>query len=256
MESSFATLKGTAMTPKSVGEILDKSFTVLGRVLPHLAIIFVLFAALDAASTASEYGVVKLLGTLSNLLECVVMLSYWFLIGAEWQGRPLSLGQALKKTNVSFILRVLALSLWIGILTALYSILLIIPGIVYFLNRYLALVCICFEEVTLTEALERGKFLMSQERWYSLNGAKMRYASLILVQLVLAIVLTGVIVLLDRAVAAYVSGPARSFIHFVASFVIYLLYQIVYLYGSIAVVGFYFDLRARYEALDLIQASE
>jgi len=258
MKSLPTASEDAAMMPRRVGEILDHGFTVLRSTLPRLAIVLVLFAAFDTAEVLfwTGGGAVKLLGILLNIAQWVVSLSYVFLLGAEWQGRPISLGQALNKTTFSFIVKSMTLSLRVGLMSALYGMLLLIPGIVYFLNRVLAFTCIYFEEVSVPEALDRSKFLMTQEKWYSLSGAKMRYGSLILVSIVLNLAISGMTALFLGAVDAYVGGPISGPLSYASLFVNHFLTQLLYLYAGIVGVGFYFDLRTRYEALDLIGSPE
>lgn len=258
MKSFLEISDGSAMPPKRLGEILDHGFTVLKRSLPPLAVVLVLFAAIDTAEPLFWSGDLpaKLLGILLNIIQWFVGLSFVFLLGAEWQGRPISLGQAMKKTTFSFVLKATALSIVVGIMTALCSILLVIPGIIYFLNRVLAFTCIYFEEVNVAEALSRSKFLMTQEKWYSLKGPKMRYLGLILVTIILSVVVGGGGALFMGAADAYISAPFSTPVIYATQFTGALLLHILSLYTWTVAVGFYFDLRARYEALDLMESPE
>jgi len=244
-----------AMMPRRVGEILDDGLTVLLRVLGRLAIVLVLILAADAATSVLWVGTraAEFFDIFLGVVEYLLKISYTFVIGAEWQGRSLSLNRAVKKITFPFILKVVILYLRVGLMTAAYSLLLVIPGIVYFINRVLAFTCIYFEEVSVDEALERSQFLMNQEKWYSLGSAKMRYSALILVVLPLNLVVTSVAIRFLDMVNGHAWEPFTLAIRFGAYFLTFLVLQIMFLYMDTVAVGFYFDLRTRYEALDLVE---
>lgn len=246
------------LMPRSIGEILDHGFTVARRVAAQLLPLFVLLAAVDAIpATWEENLALKGLHFISGLGGWLLSLAYIFIIGAEWRGKQMTLSQAFRKTSFSFIVKLTAFSVRVSLVTVFCSIFLIIPGLVYFINRVVAFGSIYFEGATTREALAKSKFLMSQESWYSLKGAKMRYTAVVVVTLVMSMVVQGVsflffgVVDLEKLPTAVVSP--LIFTVFVS---VGVLTHLIYLYSCVLGVGFYFDLRTRYEAMDLIETEE
>jgi hypothetical protein len=183
-------------------------------------------------------------------LEIIVTFLFQVLIvvmaAHAWNGQPATLMAAINEITLSKVCRVCLLALLVLVVSFLLLFLLIIPGLVYLINRFLAFYIVILEDTPVDKAIERSKFLMNQERWYSLNSPAMRISVLTLVTGGVSLAIGLVVELTEGTI-----GLTQGNIVYQLSIVIGgIVSNAAYTFAAIAIVGFYYDLRARYDHLE------
>jgi hypothetical protein len=157
--------------------------------------------------------------------------------------------EALKGLSVSRLWGLALLYVWLLAMTILGFLCLIIPGVHYSVTRLLAIPIYVIEEGSTRDALWRSRFLMTRGKWYSPASPMMRVSVVMFIILVVVSSLSigegardyfgwgaGV-----TGVGSLIIGTALS-----------LFTQILTSVSTVVYVTFYFELRARYEGLDLL----
>lgn len=257
------------LKPLRVGQILDRAFDLLPMLcrrlglwlliiaIPYFFCIMVTTATYSMTSQKKlHYSIIEYL--LAYLL--LLIISNQFAITCVREAALLWLGKApepwtLKKIiNPPLILSNFFLTFIISIVSALYSLLLIIPGLIYSLNRILSNEALILEDLSIGQALRRSKNLMTfhpELPWYSFSTPFMRAGALMTV-----LSLVGFVPNLLYG-AAYQLGVQQfgESIYSLPVLLIGICGQVLVLitlaYNLLAQVAFYIDLRVRQEGLDL-----
>ncbi|MBX7137429.1 MAG: hypothetical protein K1X83_05545 [Oligoflexia bacterium] len=239
------------LRPLRVVEILDRAFKVVKenlQALMTLALIPAVFTAASHVVGPDHIGLMMLFGILGAIAGLYINLLYLFILADGWHGSPSSISSARERTTFGLAVRWCLLSVWVAIIGGLLLLLLIIPGLIYLVNRTLAYTVLVLEGCSISEALSNSKMLMTGERWYKLSSPTMRLGGLWIILMV--IWLTGYVLIGALAVpfiseAGIVSGIAQGAQVFFQS--------VLSCFGIAALIGFYYDLRNRYEGHDLSQ---
>lgn len=129
---------------------------------------------------------------------------------------------------------------WLG---STVTVVLMLPALLYFINRSLATYVLLFEGADISVSLNESKKLMNIEAWYSLTGPIARL-SLIMILPVLVYFLASAYCMSGKGVDLLFSlfSLHRSFLEIsIASF----LYQLMSLLMINIMTGFYFDMKTR-----------
>ena len=262
------------LRPMRIGEILDRSMRLVKRIFPGMLPVFLvlsLLRVLGSSERMKEHPVALGIVGLTSLIVSIP-LSYvvTFIASDLWLNRACSVGGAFRRCRLRHYLRTFAVGLIIMVLpftlavtaaSLAFPLLGVIPGvlvsvialvvtIVFAVNRMLAYYIVLVEDASVGMSLRRSKFLMTQSPWYSLSGPAIRVSGLLLITTLVAIAIGA---LANGSLAAAVAGgslylePAKALLVFFGS----LLQSGVLLFSTSAIVGFYYDLRVRYEAFDL-----
>lgn len=264
--------------PLRVGEILDASFSMLPQAVNrHLVMPFIVIASISSSSSVALLYLAKKLPVSDDFslesfssvitligIQIIIGLSIWLinfyieimiaLISADlWERKPFKLKAILKSITPSVFIRALFLNMNILINTLLYSFLLIIPGVVYMVNRIPAFYILIFEKCSISDALKRSKTLMCHNPnhpWYSSHSATMRISGILTI-----VMIFGLIVSLIDPAQQLSSTAAKniSFSAFIFSIASHFLLLITIAYRNIAMVGFYKDLKNRIEGYDILE---
>lgn len=266
--------EGTAVViePMGIARLLDRSLRLLPQafrqVLLWYVILAILKSAVNFASLEHQIGkggdinasltVLVIVGTvLSALLEYFFYLAITFLVADAWLGREVELGKVVQHISLGRAFRIfyrwIGLSIWVGLVTILGLFLFIIPGLIYALNRIMSIYVVILEDSPVSEAIEKSKLLMSQEKWYSLHGAAMKVTCIAILSFVLSFFPGLMIGGAESLKAGFVVSPLLAlFLQFFGQLFVYF----VGVFNMICYVGLYYDLCARYEAADLISGIE
>lgn len=246
----------TVPQPMRIGEILDRSLQLLRKMLPEALYPLLIIAG---GNTLVQYGfnhansmdtvAVSFLALLAiAVVTWLFYMSCIFLASDFWQNRKTGIREAYSRVTIGLAVRSILLSLRIGAVTFLLLLLLIIPGIVYAVNRLLAYYIFFLEDTTIHESLQRSKFLMTQGKWYSLSSPLMRVSGLLLITMLISFAVGAVGEMSALHFGSTAGSAASLVVHFVSQF----LQGSLYLFNMLVMVGFYYDLRARYEGYGLI----
>lgn len=250
--------------PKSIGKILDGGFKFLPKLAKELLPLLLLVTALQTLQNSSN--TLGSLGLDASVLGIVILASYIIAIPFQiylyfaqillasnaWLEKDASLQAVKKRIKFSMLWRVIGLSLRVTVITLLGLLLLIIPGIVYAVNRVLSYYILIIEDCSIKEALDKSKFLMTQGKWYQLSSPVMRLTGLWLIIMMVSLIgglfVGGGAALGAMGFASIISLTALAIGVFVA--------VIAGLFNLLCFVGFYHDLCARYQGADLMSQIE
>lgn len=253
------------LEPMRVGEILDRSFKLLPRLAKPLIPIYLLLSLLSTASTYLNYGLQHEGGFASSLLLIPIGLFQWIIFyyfyvlvvfaGRDaWLNYEVTLQQARREVTFMRVLKVFALG-WIVMLASLvYALLLIIPGIVYFVNRVPAIYILLLENKKIFDSLRQSKRLMTHHpgiAWWSTKTPMMRVSAIMLITMILNF-LPGIISGANMFFNALEHGGVKmGWLDLAILFTSNILTLVCSTFGYLAMLGFYYDLRTRAEGLDL-----
>jgi hypothetical protein len=162
------------LKPLSFGEVLDGAFKIFRANLRSFLTIALVFSIpsllLSSVLRVVQHGTPGKLppgyALASLLVACIGILLWGTMIAAAVQviaGEPTSLGKAWARFRAVLGPAVKA-SFLVMLIGALWSLLLIIPGVIYFLRRSLYMPALLVEGGTATASLERSKTLVGKGR--------------------------------------------------------------------------------------------
>lgn len=256
MTSIAQTPSGKLPPPMRVGEILDRSFRL---VVPLTKSIFPALLFLASLHTFSLYMRADLnyfawlLGEIIGWLgDYYIGLLVTILAADVWLEREPAFPRAAQKLTIGLIFRSFVCSMQFAFMTAFFTFLFIIPGIIYACNRILAMTILLVENVQVPRAMKWSKRLMKRGRWYSFKSPAMRVTGVLLVNF-LAV---GFLVTLDsgRLAAEDVLG-VQTMSWVIVTTLSGVLARVGTAFSALSLVGFYYDLRSRYEGADLLEAA-
>lgn len=246
--------------PKSIGKILDGSFKFLPilakQLLPFILIVTVLQTLQNSRGMFPSEGIASIIVIAAYVIAIPLYFYLYFaqifLASNAWLGKEVSRQAIKKRIKFSMLWRLLLLSLRVFVITCLGLLLLIIPGIVYALNRILSYYILIIEDCSVKEALDKSKFLMTQGRWYQLNSPPMRITGLYFIVMLVSLI-AGIFVGGGAAMGALgFAGILSTIILAIGVFVS----NVAGIFNFLCMVGFYHDLCARYEGADLMSQIE
>ncbi len=252
--TSATPAQSAAVQPMRIGQLLDRALRLTPGVFQKFIILFVIQALCVAVSQMPAYEVNMAIRGVGSLVQMVLsfylMVAMPLLAARHWKGEKVSLSALRKDISFSLIFRVFGLLLRVGLVTGLLMILLVIPGIIYFVNRILAIYILIIEKTSISDSLKKSKKLMLGEKWYRSGSPWMRVTGLLLLIMVVSIFASvptiGATLLIAQGtdvIPLLLLGAL-----FLGSFI----QLFVQTFGSLAYVGFYNDLLARYEATDIL----
>ncbi|MCC6932178.1 MAG: hypothetical protein IT292_02850 [Deltaproteobacteria bacterium] len=171
-----------------------------------------------------------------------ISVAFFFLADDIWSGHNPNFAGAVQKATAGKCIAMIALGIRIAVISLLWMILIIIPGIIYAFNRTLSMIPLLVEDKTASEALAESKRLVTSGKWYQLSGGSMRLAGLLLICAVvyfLGLVIVVLIVPIDG-----INDPV-SVSDLFGFGVSYLYLYYMQIFGVVALVGIYRDLSAR-----------
>lgn len=245
--------RSEAIRPMTVGEIIDRSLRISPKMfkkyLPLFAIISI-FNSFTDTSLPKTYPFV-MIALFFIWIPFAIFLYYGIVIlsGEMWRGKDLTWREVKSRISFKLVLKVLSLTIRVSFIGGLGLFLLIIPGLIYFLNRSLAFYILIIEDCTVNEAIEKSKRLMTEEKWYSFSGPYTRITALFLVGM-LPQFFVGVLIGLSGV--ENISSTAGHVGSFALLIVAYLFNQFFTCFTNVCFVGFYYDLSARYEGIDIV----
>jgi uncharacterized membrane protein len=240
----------TSLRPLSVGEILDVSFTLYRRHFAPLGTIAVLCSGFPTllglyikASGGVHYnlGLTALYYVTFTVLSSIATAATVFVVSESYLGRPMTAAQALRRAT-PLLSRLIVCSLLIAIVVAFGTLLLIVPGVVFFCGLLLAFPSLVLEpRNTPTGALSRS--------WFLTRGARWRMFWLLVTMVALIYVpLVGLGTVASLVLPKGSPGPDLGLLTLaIAGVVQMLLYPLFYCVLTVA----YYDLRVRKEGFDL-----
>ena len=242
-----------ALPPLSIGELLDRALQLLKPAVLRTWVLILLAALLNVGTfvlQAYNYESISLLPAIASFVIYIYLFFVSvYMASALWCGSDASLHRARSRIHWRRIFRFFGLSLWMSFIAMLGFLLLIIPGVVYLMNRCLAVYVLLLEQPAVFQSLRKSKLLMTRAPWYALSGPLMRVFGLSIVlwtMLAFSMILQGIFQLV-----AYAGG-----VYFAAGVGVQLVTGVIagaiQIFSQIAYVGFYYDLRARYEGSDLL----
>ena len=239
-----------------VGQILDRSLRLFPRVFYRALIWFVIIALLGTAANLFMLDSILLgmaLSFVQGILNYVLLLAVTLMAAEWWHGNQVSLSDVRDRISASLVFRLLGLSIWIGVVTMLGFLLLIIPGLVYMLNRILAPYVLVVENCSMEYALKKSKYLMTRGKWYSFSGPYMRISGLLFIVMIISW-FSGLAAGFSQQL--YAQQSLAWYVSAAMTFFSFLLVQFFSVFNYLCLVGFYYDLRARYEGADLLNSIE
>ena len=240
------------------GEILDRGFQVTPAVVRALLPFFLVMGALGALlNTFDEamhsstleflyYG----LRVFEMLLSVYLYLVTIIVADSAWCGRPVD-GRAARRRITAGTFGLLLLQ-WIVISfgTMFFALFLFIPGIVFFLNRFVAPYSVLIEGTGAFEAMRRSKALMTFSplaSFGSFRSPKGRLTGLMLVTFIVSFV------------PAFLLGGAAGFAglftmtaQFILFFAVSFVTVVCNAFANVTYLGFFHDLKLRSDGDDLL----
>jgi hypothetical protein len=241
-----------------IGQLLDRALRFTPGLFQKFIVLFVIQAICVAISQVPEYQVnvaVRGVGTLIQIvLGLYLMVAMPLLAAKHWRGERASISAIRKDISIILILKTLWLVGRIAIVTGVLAIFFLIPGIIYFVNRILAVYILLMERTSVSDAMKKSKKLMLAEKWYHNGSPWMRVSGLMFLIMVVSafasVPTIGATVLVTQGADMMLGLLLAAF--FIGSFV----QLFVQTFGALAYVGFYCDLLARYEATDILSGIE
>ncbi len=255
-----------------IGEILDRALKLLPKIVltRYILVTFLLITTVStllqvSQSVANSRGSVRFIlintaaGFVVSILTTFVTLYLMVLAikmsSAYWEEKSVNIQELKKTITIGFVVRVFLLWIRVFLVSCLWMILFIIPGIIYWCNRLLAGTILVLENGSISGALERSKKLMTfypNLHWWSFGTPFMRISGILLLLMILGLmpgILLGpsIFSAIQRGEQLTFTGLSQIILLFVSQ----LLTTVFQLYGAIAYVGFYYDLKIRSEGYDL-----
>lgn len=247
------------LRPMRVGELLDRSFRVTPDVVRELWFLFLVVASTGAvadtfetsfrAGTWGTKGLYFALRTMEALLAFYLHIVAVYVADDLWHGRTPNGKAARDRASIKMCFRIGGQWLLLTIGTTFFSFFFLLPGIIYFLNRFVAAYVILLEDSGVFAGMRRSKYLMKfapAARFGSFTSPKARLTGVMivtfLISVVPAIVLGGI-----AGFGSFIDTAARLVIFFAGC----LLTVICNAYANVTYLGFYYDLRLRAEGDDL-----
>ena len=246
-----------AMRPLSLGEALDASlafyrllfFQLLGVSLAAQAVPLALSAYVDASSGGTATGggmfvhpILFLVSLLVAVLAGAIGTAASTMIVSEgYLGRSLTTGGALLRA-MKFLGRLLSLSLGVGLLVGLGTLLLIVPGIVIFSGLILSSPALVLENLPSAGAAMRRSWMLTRGFRGKLFGA---YFVAFLILAIPPIAITALATTFGLA-SALVTVQGTG-VRIIAAALQILIYPFIYVMTTVL----YYDMRVRKEGFDL-----
>jgi hypothetical protein len=245
------------LRPLGVGEILDTALAVYRRHAFSLwrvvAVVVALPAALNGALAVAEKQVRDSDGSSGSLLlleSLVLLVSFlafslaiaaaYRLVADAYLGRTIDPGESLR-FGVRRFASVLGVSLLVGVLVAIASIFLLIPGIYLYVTWSLAVPVLLGERLGVTAALGRSHALVRTRFWPC--------AGVLVLTLLLVLIISFALL---AVVAAIVGSSDNQAVIFLVQGVSSLISDALVLPFQVAVTTvLYIDLRVRKEGFDI-----
>lgn len=245
-------LDAANLRPLRMGEILDLSLQMTLEIIPQLLVLAFFISVFEQLNLVlpqeyawTHFGLSLFVFGLPFALTLVVTLA----ASTRRMNLQPSIWKVLRQFPVWRFIGSIILSFWVALVAAFLMIFLIAPGIVYGMNRLLAVTIYLVEGHSMRESVWRSKFLMTRGRWYSPSSPMMRVS---VVMFVLVVILASLSL---RYGAEEYFGWGETFSS-TGAFIFEVLFgafaQLLTAFSAIVYVNFYFDLRARYEGLDLL----
>lgn len=245
-----------SLRPLRVGELLDLSLVMILHMLPGLLPVVVFIALSEQASVIlpQDYAILHVLfAVLSYALPFVLQLVVTMAASSYRIHGSSGIARAFRQFPLRRFVGSICMTIWISIVTVFLCLFLVFPGIIYTVNRMLAVTIYIVEGQSMSDSLWRSKFLMTQGRWYSPSSPIMRVSVVLFVLFVVVSSLS-----LRYGVTEYFGwGETVSSIGALIIEVIFGAFtQLLTGFAAIVYVNFYYDLRSRYEGLDLLVGLE
>ena len=245
--------------PLRIGVILDQSIRLFPKLMRN---IWFYYLALAVFPAVQQIPIVSYNWVLSLSLSFVFLLASYplsilvtFISAAVWVNEPLDIKTAWKRVTFNMLFKTVVLSTIIATLSFFGLLLFVIPGIVYYMNRILAINIMVLEGRSVGFSLRKSRHLMTREKWWKSSSPLVRVNGLLLFFLITYTFVS----LISGAVSALTmqeSFPFSQSVVFLFQYGLGLISMLIPLLNQLCFVGFYFDLRSRYEALDLFSELE
>ena len=247
--------------PLTVSQIMDRALRLLPKLFSSSWQLFILLSAItalqlslqlqgDELTQASASSSLELVLQIISILLSIVFYFALILLGADiWLDRPAHLTVLRQRLRIGLVLRTGVLLFWMTLITFCGLLLLIIPGLLYATNRFLAPYVLVMKDVSIETALRQSKYLMTRGSWYSLRGPYMRLGAIVSVTVIVG-VLAGILALLVGLSSSF--GWLDNAYQPLLAFGVALTQYLVQAFGVLAYLGFYYDLSVRYEAKDIL----
>ena len=245
------------LRPLGVGEILDMALAVYRRHATALwrlvAVVVALPAALNGALAVAEHQVRDSKGSSGSLLILQVLLLVVSLVGSSlataaayrlvadaYLGRTVDPAASLRFGAQRF-LSVIWISLLVGLLVAVASVFLLVPGIYLLVAWSVAVPALLGENLRITAALGRSRALVRGRFWPC--------AGVLFLALLLALIVTLAIL---AVLGALIGSSGNDTVIFIEQGVASLIANTLVLPFQVAVTTvLYIDLRVRKEGFDI-----
>ena len=255
----FMTTSANLPEPLQLAQILDRAGRLLPQVFMGVSVLILVEAGLLALWKACEAELLPahlanvfllmhfIPGILLYYAGILISSRYWLGGQATFADIRHQLGAQLR---IGRVIDLCLMTLFIGFITLLFMVPLIIPGLIYATNRCLAVNIFLVENCTSSEAIKKSKYLMTREKWYSLSGAYVRFSGLCLVVIVIYFITAEGTTLLGEIDLGTQIGNKLILVAIV--FIQKVFTAVTQLYSALAYIGFYYDLRSRYEGADIL----
>lgn len=250
------------MEPMTVGRIVDRSLRLTPKLFKSLMVIALVVATLDGidffvemafSENATLVIASKVLSIGNRYLSAVLYILMMLFSAKLWVGETPTIANCKEQIRFGRILKGVFLSFYVSLLSFFGAILFIIPGVIFFLNRALAHPVFYLEGQNFSGALERSKFLMKQVPWYKGSSPVARLSLLFGIQIFTTGVAAMAIVLTPFWMKA---GGLGVTIQAISALLGGLVLQFLTMFATLSIVGFYLDLKVRYEGEDLLKSLE
>ena len=239
--------------PARVGDILDRSLRVTVAVLRSgelTSILVGIVVAWAVADTIADIRGKSLPAILDTIFSCMITVHTIPHAARRWDGR-----EAFALTPGAAFARVLGGSFLLGLGAVICALALIIPGIIFYMNRIFFPYFILIEGATVKESYQRSKELVQYRpgiAWYSFSAPLMRVGAIGLVFLTLAFTLViGISVISGFVEGILFVEETPPWWLFGANILLNAGVVFATVFSVIAFYGLYYDLRARREGVDL-----
>ncbi|MCB0322724.1 MAG: hypothetical protein KDD69_04090 [Bdellovibrionales bacterium] len=244
------------LEPISLGQLLDRSFRMSPAIFRRLLPFYLLISAAavlaqlphltDAHPSYAFVGII-----LETVLSWYTMFAGILLASELW----LSNDQVTRLDIASRITwglvgRTIWLSLVVSVGTLVGLLLLIVPGIIYLVNRLLAYYLLIIDGKSVNEAIERSKSIMKLGKWYRSTSPVFRISIVALATMVIG---GSAGVVIGGVSAASAAGTVGAVATVIVLFVGSLVAQFVKIFSFVAYTGVYYDAKARFEGADIVE---
>ena len=194
-------------------------------------------------------GIVVFIGLI--IIQYYLLMVSAAMAGQFWKGNTEVTREDFKgRVGFNMAFRLINVSIRVSLTCFLGFLLFIIPGIIMAGNRILSFYILILEDTSPRDAIRRSINLMTKEKWYAMNGPLMRVSGLTALGWILAIaagsISSGASFLLARGVGGLIATV-------VLMFIAALVQHFVNCFTYLSFAGFYYDLLARYEGVDIVE---